>query len=88
LIYAQYDYVYTIILDLPHPGGANALGASHATDGIAGSISHPSTYTQQSYGYRRGAPVPPTLMPLLPETCIQDKAHLMHSPNHIRKCLG
>ena len=38
LIYAQSGYVYTVVPDLPHPGGANALGASHATNGIVGTL--------------------------------------------------
>jgi len=38
LIYAQSGYVYTIMPNLPHPGDANALGASHATDDIIGDI--------------------------------------------------
>jgi len=51
LIYAQFDDVYLVIPDLLRPGSANALGASHATDGIIGTLSHPSPNTQQSYGY-------------------------------------
>lgn len=54
LIYAQSGYVYTVILDLPHPGGANAPGASHGAEGIIEDISHPSQYTHQSYGYLQG----------------------------------
>jgi len=54
MIYAQFDYVYSFILDLPHPRSANELGASHATDGIIGCLSHSSPYTQQSYGYLQG----------------------------------
>ena len=88
LIYAQSSYVYTIIPNIPHPGAANSLGASHATDGIIGDISHPSPYAQQSYGYPQGAAVPLTLMPLLPATCIQDKEPLTHLPNHISRCQG
>lgn len=34
LIYAQSGYVYTVLPNLPRPGGANALGASHAANGI------------------------------------------------------
>ena len=41
LIYAQSGYVYTILPDLPRPGGANAPRASHATDGIVGALSYP-----------------------------------------------
>jgi len=69
LIFSQSGYVYTAILDPPHRGGANAPGESHAADDINGSISHPSPYTQQSYGYPHGgtsssntyAPPPSTL---------------------------
>ena len=41
LIYAQFGYLYTIILDAPLPGTSyhDALGASHAADGIIGSVS-------------------------------------------------
>lgn len=46
LIYAQPDYVYTVILDLPCPEGANAPGACHTADSIIGSLSHSSPYTQ------------------------------------------
>jgi len=41
LIYAQSLYVYIVIPDLPWPGTTNEPRASHATDGIVGSISHP-----------------------------------------------
>ena len=34
LIYAQTGYVYTVLPDLPRPGGVNAQGAAHATDGL------------------------------------------------------
>lgn len=70
LIYSQSGYLYTIIRVLTHLGSANALGASHAIDNIIGAILDPSPYTQQGYGYPQGAPVPPTLMLLLPATCI------------------
>ena len=44
LIYAQYGYLYTIILDVPCVGTSyrDASGASHATYGIIGSVSHQS----------------------------------------------
>ena len=54
LIYAQSSYVYTIIPNLPRPGSANASRESHTADGIVGSLSHSSPYTQQSYGYPLG----------------------------------
>ena len=46
LIYAQYGYLYTVILDAPHAGTSywDAPRASHATDGIIGSISHQSQH--------------------------------------------
>ena len=53
-IYVQFGYVYIVILDLPRPRSASALGVSHTTDGIVGAISHPSPYTHQSYGYPQG----------------------------------
>ena len=34
LIYAQSSYVYTVLPDLPRPGGANAPGESHIVDSI------------------------------------------------------
>ena len=49
LIYAQSGYVYTVLPDLPRPGGANAPGASHSADGIVGALSH--LYAQPSMGY-------------------------------------
>ena len=49
LIYAQTGYVYTVLRDLPRPGGANDLGASHSTDGIVGALSH--LYAQPPMGY-------------------------------------
>ena len=51
LIYAQSGYVYTILPDLPRLGGANASGASHADDGIVGSLSHPYTHPTMGYGF-------------------------------------
>lgn len=51
LIYAQYGYVYTVIIDLPHPGSANAPGASYIAENIIRTLSHPSPYTQKNYGY-------------------------------------
>ena len=41
LIYAHPGYLYTIILDTPHPDTSyrNAPGASHAADGIIGLVS-------------------------------------------------
>ncbi len=58
LIYAQSRYVYTIIPNLTRPGAANAMGESHAIDGIIGSISHPPhpPYLQphMSYGQPQG----------------------------------
>ena len=41
LIYAQSGYLYTVILDAPYVGTSyrDAPGASHATDGIIGSVS-------------------------------------------------
>ena len=55
LIYAQSGYLYTIILDAPHLGTSyrDALGASHAVDGIIGSISHQPQYRS----------TPPTIIP-------------------------
>ena len=38
LIYAQSGYVYTVLPNLPKPGGANASGASHFANGIIGSL--------------------------------------------------
>ena len=42
LIYAQYGYLYNVILDAPHASTSyqDATGASHVADGIIGSISH------------------------------------------------
>ena len=42
LIYAQSGYLYTIIPNAPRADTSyrDALGASHAADGIIGSISH------------------------------------------------
>lgn len=86
LVYGQSGYVYTIIPDLPHLGGSNAprhlmlltisLEIFHILRRILGRV----------MAICRGALIPPTLMPLLPETCIQDKAHIMHSPKHITRC--
>ena len=41
MIYAQSGYLYTIILDAPYVGTyyRDAPGASHAADGIIGSVS-------------------------------------------------
>ena len=57
LIYTQSGYLYTIVPDAPHPGTSyrNALGASHAADGIIGSVS------QQPQHH----PTPPTVPPQL-----------------------
>ena len=46
LICAQSGYVYTFIPNLPRLRIANAPGALHAVDGIVGSLSHSSPYTQ------------------------------------------
>ena len=46
LIYAQSSYVYTVILDFPCPGSANAAGESHGANGIVGSPLDSSPYTQ------------------------------------------
>ena len=51
LIYAQSGYVYIVLPDLPRPGGANALGASHATAGIIGALSHLYTHPPMGYGF-------------------------------------
>ena len=42
LIYAQSRYLYTVIPDTPRAGTSyqDALGASHAVDGIIGLVSH------------------------------------------------
>ena len=42
LIYTHFGYLYTIIPDALHVGTSyqDAPGASHATDGIIGSVSH------------------------------------------------
>ena len=64
LIYAQSGYVYTILPDLPRPGGANAPGASHSIDGIIGALSH--LYNQPPMGYglpQGGASTSSTLPP-------------------------
>jgi len=62
LIYAQSGYVYTVMPNLPQPGGCNASGVSHATNSIIGSISHsqPPPYTPplMSYGQPQGVLVP------------------------------
>ena len=54
LIYAQSGYVYTVLPDLPKPGGANAPGASHSTDSIVGSLSHTSAQPPMGYGFPPG----------------------------------
>ena len=54
LIYVQSSSVYTIIPNLPHPGGSNAPGESHVAHSIIGTLSHPSPDTQQSYGHPQG----------------------------------
>ena len=54
LIYAQSGYVYTVLPDLPKPGGTNATGASHSTDGIIGALSHTSSQPTMGYGFPRG----------------------------------
>ena len=69
LIYAQLGYVYAVLPDLPRPGGANALGASHATDGVDGTLSNPYAQPPMEYGFPQGGPVPPALFPL-PVACI------------------
>ena len=55
LIYSQSGYMYTIISDAPHLGTSyrDALGASHAANGIIGSVS------QQPQHY----PTPPSVTP-------------------------
>lgn len=55
LIYAQSSYVYTVIVDLPHPRRANAPGASHILHHILNKV----------MVIHMVAPVPPTLMPHL-----------------------
>ena len=44
LIYAQSGHLYTVIPDAPRPSTSyrNALGGSHAADGIIGSVSQQS----------------------------------------------
>ena len=54
LIYAQSGYVYTVLLDLPRPSGANTPGESHATEGIVGSISHSYTHPPMCYSFPQG----------------------------------
>ena len=54
LIYAQSGYAYTVLPDLPRPGGANALGASHATDGIVGALFNPYVQPPMGYGFSQG----------------------------------
>ena len=54
LIYIHSSYVYTILPDLPRPSGANAPGASHATNGIVGALSHPYTHPPMGYGFPQG----------------------------------
>ena len=54
LIYAQSGYVYTVLPDIPRPGGANAPGASHSTDGIVGALSHPYAQPPMGYGFPLG----------------------------------
>ena len=41
LIYAQFGYLYTVLLEAPHLSTSyrDALGACHATDGIIESVS-------------------------------------------------
>ena len=51
LIYTQTGYVYTVLPDLPRPGGANALEAYHIADGIVGALSHPYTHPPMGYGF-------------------------------------
>ena len=51
LIYAQSGYVYTVLPDLPKPGGTNALGESHSADGIVGTLSHSSAQPFPGYGF-------------------------------------
>ena len=64
LIYAQTGYVYTVLLDLPRPGDANAPGAPHAADGIVGAISHTCAQPPMGYGFPGGELAPPALFPL------------------------
>jgi len=53
LIYAQSVYLPIVLLELPTPSGANAPGASHATDGIVGYISYPyqQPYSLPKFSY-------------------------------------
>ena len=54
LIYAQSGYVYIVLPDLPRPGGANAPGASHSTNGIVGALSNPYAQPPVGYGLPQG----------------------------------
>ena len=51
---AKMSHLYTILPNLPRPGGANAPGASHAADGIVGALSHPYTHPPMGYGFPQG----------------------------------
>ena len=53
-IYTQSGYVYTVLPDLPRLSGANAPGASHASDGIIGALSHPYAQPPMGYGLPQG----------------------------------
>ena len=54
LVYAQSGYVYTVLPDLPRPGGANALRASHATNGIVGALFNLYDQPPMGYGFSQG----------------------------------
>lgn len=54
LIYAQTGYVYTVLPDLPRPGGANTPGAPHSADGVVGALSHPYAQPPMDYGFPGG----------------------------------
>ena len=65
LIYAQSGYVYTVLPDLPKPGGPNASRASHSVNGIIGAVTHTPAQPLLGYGFPSGGAIPSGTFPLL-----------------------
>lgn len=65
LTYAQYDYVYTIVRDLPCPRGANLMGDSEAVDNSIGSLHTLHHILGIVMAIHRRALVPPTFILLI-----------------------
>ena len=75
MIYAQSGYVYTILPYLLRLGGAKTLGASHATNGIVGALSHPYTHPPMGYGFPQGGADSSSTFPRLRTTYLGYDMH-------------